>query len=238
MLVRTVLAAAALLALAAPAAPAALVPAATSHVHIESFAFNPDPINILVGDTVEWDNHDNVAHTATADDGSFDSGTLMNGDSYRRVFNAPGSIAYHCDIHPSMTGRIVVTDPNAPPDLVVSGIAFADVTPGLAKRIDVTVRNIGDGLAGRSVVGVAYVYQGERVAIGEASIGQLGAGQSGTASVAWDTTGKVGDFDLRALADAGGDVDEADEGNNEGRAVASVLVPGGFVPGIDLLDPL
>ncbi len=44
----------------------------------------------------------------TADDDSFDSGTLSDGDSFDFTFEESGDIAYHCEIHPSMTGTITV----------------------------------------------------------------------------------------------------------------------------------
>lgn len=224
---------------AVPPGPAMALPAlqATTHVHMENTAFNPDPVAILVGDTITWDNHDVAPHTVTADDASFDSGVLDLGESYTRTFNQVGSIPYHCDIHPvSMTGTIIVTDPNALPDLVVSGLTFTDNLPGVDKRIEATVRNLGDGLAGESTVRIAYAYQGGEVTIGEVDVPLLGPRGEFTTSVSWRVLGKVGDFEVRVHADADGDVAEASEANNVGSALTSVLVPG--VPGIDLLDPL
>lgn len=226
-------------ALLVPAAGAGLGTDADAHVHIESFAFNPSPVNILVGEAITWDNHDTPPHTVTADDGSFDSGNINNGGTYTRTFSAPGTIPYHCDLHPTMLGTIVVSDPNAKPDLVISGMAFTDAVPAVQKRVDVTVRNLGDASAPASTALVEYVYQGARVVIGEASVPAVGPGATQTVSVSWNTLGKVGDFDVRATADSGGDVVEADEGNNEGRATASIILGGiASVPGIDLLDPL
>lgn len=219
--------------LALHAPPGAL---AEAHVHIENFAFNPQTVHVLPGDRVEWDNHDAAPHTVTADDGSFASGTLNQGQSYGRVFGAVGTFPYHCSIHPSMTGTVVVSDPDAAPDLVVAGISFVDLTPGLSKRIDVQVRNLGQGLAGESAVAVDFAYQGQRVPIGSAPVPALGPDAEATVSVVWDTRLKAGDFEVFALADAGQAVEEADEANNEGRAVASVLVSG--VQGVDLRDPL
>ena len=37
-----------------------------------SQAYSPNPVNAGIGDTVTWVNHDSVAHTVTAQDGSFD----------------------------------------------------------------------------------------------------------------------------------------------------------------------
>ena len=48
-----------------------------------------------------------AAHTLTADDGSFDTGTLDGGRSARISVDAPGRYRYFCDIHNYMTGVIV-----------------------------------------------------------------------------------------------------------------------------------
>jgi plastocyanin len=58
---------------------------------------------------VTWTNLDGVAHTVTADDGSWGSGTLGQGATYSHVFTSPGTYTYHCAIHPFMTGTVTVT---------------------------------------------------------------------------------------------------------------------------------
>jgi plastocyanin len=75
---------------------------------IQNFAFSPNPITIALGSTVTWTNLDGVAHTVTADDGSWGSSTLGQGGTYSHVFTSPGSYTYHCAIHPYMTGTVVV----------------------------------------------------------------------------------------------------------------------------------
>lgn len=82
-------------------------------VSIKDFAFQPGTVQITAGSTVTWTNNESgVAHTVTADDGSFDSGTLQPGQSFSQTFNTPGTFAYHCAIHPNMTAMVVVTDAN------------------------------------------------------------------------------------------------------------------------------
>jgi plastocyanin len=76
---------------------------------IQNFAFSPNPITIALGSTVTWTNLDGVAHTVTADDGSWGSSTLGQGATYSHVFTSPGSYTYHCAIHPFMKGTVVVT---------------------------------------------------------------------------------------------------------------------------------
>jgi hypothetical protein len=82
--------------------------AASKSVTIRDFEFAPSTINIGVGDTVTWTNQGPSIHTATANDGSFDSGNLDKGKSFSKTFNSAGTISFICRPHPFMTGRIVV----------------------------------------------------------------------------------------------------------------------------------
>lgn len=70
--------------------------------------FVPDTLTVAVGDTVTWANVDNPDHTVTADNDSFDSGPLSNGNTFEQTFDEAGEFAYHCEIHSSMTGTITV----------------------------------------------------------------------------------------------------------------------------------
>ena len=82
--------------------------AADHPVAISGFSFSPRNITVTVGDTITWTNSDAQAHTATADDGSFDTGTIGNGGSGSATFATAGTFPYHCKIHASMTGTITV----------------------------------------------------------------------------------------------------------------------------------
>ena len=75
---------------------------------ISDFVFTPSTITIHVGDTVTWTNVGPTAHTATANDGSFDTGTLQKGQSGSHTFTSAGTFAYICKIHPFMHGTVVV----------------------------------------------------------------------------------------------------------------------------------
>lgn len=77
-------------------------------VSIENFAYDPTPVAIKVGDTVTWTNNDTVPHTVTANDGSFQSGTLQSGQTFSFTFTTTGTIDYHCEFHPNMHGQVVV----------------------------------------------------------------------------------------------------------------------------------
>jgi plastocyanin len=53
---------------------------------------------------------DSVPHTATADDGSFDTGPLEEGKLKSETFKRAGTFTYHCAIHPSMHGTVEVVE--------------------------------------------------------------------------------------------------------------------------------
>ena len=89
---------------AAPKARAA----SSQAVPIQGFAFKPATVTVNVGDTVTWTNEDTAPHTATASDGSFDTGSLKKGASGSHTFSKAGSFAYICTIHPNMKGTVVV----------------------------------------------------------------------------------------------------------------------------------
>lgn len=93
-----------------PAADGSTTVAATGvMVDIENFAYDPDPVEVAVGDTVTWTNRDVVPHTATAQDRDLlQSGTLGKDDSYRQTFDEPGTYEYFCEFHAQMEGTIVV----------------------------------------------------------------------------------------------------------------------------------
>lgn len=77
-------------------------------VAIQGFSFNPATVTVNAGGCVTWTNKDSVTHTATSDEGVFDSGNLSKGDTFEFTFAEPGTYNYHCEIHPSMTGTVVV----------------------------------------------------------------------------------------------------------------------------------
>lgn len=80
-----------------------------TEVIIKNFAFAPTPLRVKAGTTVTVANNDGTPHTLTADDGAFDTGRL-DGDAQRRItIDTPGTYAYHCQIHTSMTGVIEAT---------------------------------------------------------------------------------------------------------------------------------
>ena len=77
-------------------------------VFIESSGFEPATLNIPVGTTVTWTNHDDVAHTVFNEDKVFISEMLDNGEKFSYEFHKAGSYQYHCSIHSKMTGVVNV----------------------------------------------------------------------------------------------------------------------------------
>jgi plastocyanin len=86
--------------------------ARSEKVEIVDFAFDPDPVVVQVGGKVTWINQDSVPHTATADDGSFDTGTLAEGKLKSETFKQAGTYTYICQIHPTMLGTLEVVERN------------------------------------------------------------------------------------------------------------------------------
>jgi len=143
---------------AAPVASAQHVRASGPIVDVGFDTFGPPAIDVLAGDTVTWMNDSSRKHTVTANDGAFDSGQIPVGDMYAQRFVGAGAFAYHCTLHPFMTGEVDVHDllldqPSAP-----AGPGRAYPVRGraaLPAGTDVTVE--ADSGAGFAPVGTATV---------------------------------------------------------------------------------
>jgi plastocyanin len=79
-----------------------------ANVSISGFAFNPAIIRVAVGTTVKWTNNDSAPHTVTSDSNLFESGTLSSGATFSYTLKQSGTYDYHCKIHASMRGTIIV----------------------------------------------------------------------------------------------------------------------------------
>ena len=79
-------------------------------IQIAGFQFGPAEAEVTVGTTVTWTNFDGATHTATADDGTFDSGDIEAGEEFSFTFEEPGTFSYICEIHPDMVGTVTVTE--------------------------------------------------------------------------------------------------------------------------------
>jgi plastocyanin len=66
----------------------------------------PAHLDVLTGDSVTWVNDSVRPHTATADDGSFDSGRMIPTARFSHAFMAAGDVPYHCVLHPFIRGVV------------------------------------------------------------------------------------------------------------------------------------
>ena len=89
--------------------------AGIKNVTIKNFEFSTSVLNVKVGTTVVWENQDSFLHDITSDarEGSevgqlFDI-DLESGMSGEYIFIEEGEYAYHCDIHPTMKAKIIVS---------------------------------------------------------------------------------------------------------------------------------
>jgi plastocyanin len=120
---------------AAAAAPASAADqpvaraAAAGSVTIRDFSFGPKAITVHVGDTITWANAGPTDHTATADDGAFDTGTLKAGQNGSHTFASAGSFAYHCTLHPFMRGTVQVLAAASAPAASGGGSATGTAPP-------------------------------------------------------------------------------------------------------------
>jgi plastocyanin len=83
---------------------------AATVIRIQDMAFSSATVTIDAGTAVRFINDDDTKHNATADDASWGTGTLTQGQSFSRYFDEEGTYTYHCTYHPSMVATIVVTD--------------------------------------------------------------------------------------------------------------------------------
>jgi plastocyanin len=74
-----------------------------------TWKFDPVNITVKVGTVVAWTNKGKQPHSASANDGSFDSGAMKGGAKWEHRFDRPGDFAYLCTFHPQMTGTVKVT---------------------------------------------------------------------------------------------------------------------------------
>lgn len=79
-------------------------------VDIVEFTYQPDPVVVQAGGKVIWQNQDAAPHTATADDESWDTGTIEKGKIGSETFKEAGTFAYFCEVHPDMRGTVEVVE--------------------------------------------------------------------------------------------------------------------------------
>ncbi len=77
-------------------------------VTVENLAFHPPELTVSAGTAVQWTNRDGTQHQVESDDGSVVGPVMGTGEMFSFTFRTPGRLTYHCGIHPSMTGAIVI----------------------------------------------------------------------------------------------------------------------------------
>jgi plastocyanin len=77
---------------------------------VPSWGYTPMSVTVTVGDSVTWENVGDQPHTATADDGSWDTDVIDPGDSASIAFDTAGKYTYYCVPHPWMKGTVIVID--------------------------------------------------------------------------------------------------------------------------------
>jgi plastocyanin len=78
-----------------------------STITIKSFIFTT-PGSVSPGATITVDNKDGTDHTVTSDTGNAFDDAASPGTSTFTAPTKPGSYPFHCSIHPSMHGTLVV----------------------------------------------------------------------------------------------------------------------------------
>jgi plastocyanin len=91
-------------------APASVAQAATIVTDAQTVGrYVPGTLQLRVGQSVVFTNKSDAAHTVTADNGSFDSGNIAVGATWRFTATKAGTFHYHCIYHPLMHGTIIVS---------------------------------------------------------------------------------------------------------------------------------
>lgn len=166
---------------AAGAAPPAPGPAAVS---IVDGGFRPAAISVAAGSPVTWTNTDSSRHTATADGGAFDSGTLASGATFSFTFPTPGTYAYVCAFHSGMQGTVTVGTAGAsaaPNSARVSAPASSSsAAPPTTGAVPTTAAGGSAPTAGRATVEARdYEFTPSRLTVGRG------------AEVTWRNTGQA-----------------------------------------------
>jgi alcohol dehydrogenase (cytochrome c) len=77
-------------------------------INMNDYNFLPLRAAVPAGTTLNWSNTGAVIHTATANNGAFDTGDLASGQSREVTLDTPGTYNYTCSPHPWMIGQVMV----------------------------------------------------------------------------------------------------------------------------------
>ncbi len=148
----------------------------------DSDGFTPQSLTIQPGQSITFVNRDDDAHTATGAD--WDTGILQPGDSATIAFDTPGEFAYACQIHPVMTGTIMVEGAVATPQAspaasgdTISIVNLAYDPPQLDVAVGTTVTWTNDDQVSHTATSADGLFD----------TGTIGAGES--AGITFDEAG-------------------------------------------------
>jgi LPXTG-motif cell wall-anchored protein len=138
------------------------IAAASTGVTISDFQFSPGNVTVNVGDTVTWSNNGPTGHSATASNGSFDTGVLQKGSSGSHTFSQAGTFSYFCKPHPFMKGTITVVAAAAQngSDNSSSGTSGSSDSSGAAADSGPALPSTGFDVGGIAVLGLATLAVG------------------------------------------------------------------------------
>jgi plastocyanin len=127
-----------------PAAKVTIVEPAT----VQDWGYSPARVVIQAGQSVTFNNAGQIAHTATAKEGAFDTGLIRNGESSVVKFDKPGTYSYFCVPHPWMTGTIVVLGEGqtAPPQVVAGNPAAGVILIPPAINVGLAILFVGTAI--------------------------------------------------------------------------------------------
>ena len=79
-------------------------------VIIKNFTFSPPELTISKGESVTWINKDAypIVHTVSSDDHTSFNFKMIYDQNGTKRFDVAGEYPYHCSIHTSMKGKIIV----------------------------------------------------------------------------------------------------------------------------------
>jgi len=141
--------------LAVPASAAEMPPDTagsppTATVGIHDMGVNPVELVVAPGTRIVWTNVGTKRHTATSDAGTFDSGTMLPGESFSYVVPmSVGSFSYHCRFHQYIRGTVTVSTVklSAPAEVPYGHAApLAGLVPGADPDTQVTVEQLTGGV--------------------------------------------------------------------------------------------
>lgn len=116
--------------------PLAALAAGTRTVTIAASSYSPVILTVEAGTTIVFDNTSAFPHTATADNGSFDTGMIAVGSSASVTLSTPGVYPFYCQFHGAaggvgQAGTVTVTAATPPaPTATAAGATSPTAGPG------------------------------------------------------------------------------------------------------------